>query len=536
MMPNSSLNAQWIQLGTHIDSWGNAFPVGLPLDDLLVHTGISGTTGSGKSALLRNIALQAFVHGTNVVVLEPHGDLILHPDEGILATLPSNQLDRVTIVDPTSAMPSQINLVTANKLAGHSVAVQTVMNSLRMVDEANWNAAIRMREILENALHILLAVDGNKACLARLQRFLYDETFRQRILKKAEDDVGDSREAFERLNKALRKERDGGESVWEVPRRRVANLLRDDRLRRMLALPVLDPQTALNLPALLNQKQGQLLLIPLQANVLGDNAKRVLGSLMMQLLTQTLMQRRRDERHATLIIIDEFADLAGSMVGELTKTLLAESRKFGAAVVLATQALHQLPRDVQDEWKSNANNKIVLRTSSPDDARIAVNNLAHSELNEYDLLHIEKYCAYAKVTTGGEPQEAFYCHTQPPLTAQDVRQMQKILGQQCQTQAEESAEITLPPRDTTMERALQALYRMQPERAIQSLAQTESSLLRRLLQTQCIMSQHAAHELQQAPQSIPEPVERALQISRYRMGMPYWFYEAIYRRLRFTAK
>ena len=82
---------------------------------------------------------------------------------------------------------------------------------------------------------------------------------------------------------------------------------------------------------------GQMLLMPLQANVLGEQAKRVVGSLMRQLLTQTFMRRGKEQRHPTVVIIDEFADMAGSMVGELTKTLLAEARKFGVAVVLNTR-------------------------------------------------------------------------------------------------------------------------------------------------------------------------------------------------------
>ena len=519
------LDEAWIQIGDHIDSWGNEIPVGFPLKDLLVHTGISGTTGSGKSALLRNIALQAFQQGANVIVLEPHGDLILDPDEGILATLPNAVLDRVTVVDPTSPMPAQINLVAPYAEIDRSVAVQTVMNSLRMVDEANWEIAIRMREILENALHILLAVDGNKACLASLQRFLSDKKVRNHYLRRAEDNVGDSRDAFEKLHQALLKEKDGGESVWEAPRRRVATLLRDDRLRHMLALPALHSNITLNLEALLNQS-GQMVLMPLQANVLGDQAKRVLGSLMMQLLTQTFMRRGKGERHPTIVIIDEFADMAGGMVGELTKTLLAEARKFGVAVVLATQALHQLPSSVQAEWKSNANNKIVLRTSSADDARIAVSNLAHSELSRHDLLHIEKYCAYAKVTVRGEPQEAFYCRTLKPMAVDWDR------GDSAESLP---ANTTLQPRNMEKERALRVLYRLPAERVIDSLVQTKSAELSHLLKAQIVMSQHAAAELQRNPQFERDPVVRASQVSRFRTGLPTHFYEAIYRRIRFAS-
>ena len=114
---------QWIQLGNHIDSWGKPIPVGLPLKDMLLHTGISGTTGSGKSALLRNIALQAFAHQANVVVIEPHGDLILDAQEGILSALPASVLDRVTdgweAVRAASDKSRQRSATDAGRASGH---------------------------------------------------------------------------------------------------------------------------------------------------------------------------------------------------------------------------------------------------------------------------------------------------------------------------------------------------------------------------------------------------------------------------------
>jgi ABC-type uncharacterized transport system ATPase component len=44
--------------------------IGLPLTGLKVHTSVVGTTGSGKSTFLRNLALQAFLHGASVIIIE----------------------------------------------------------------------------------------------------------------------------------------------------------------------------------------------------------------------------------------------------------------------------------------------------------------------------------------------------------------------------------------------------------------------------------------------------------------------------------
>lgn len=165
------MSEPWVILGEYADDWGHRVPVGLPLRDL---------------------ALQAFALGSTVVI-EPHGDLILDPQEGILAALPPEALGRVVVVDLTSPWPPQVNLAAAGLAAGRSVAVDTAMRCIHVVEGASWNSAVRMREILEHTLHLLLAVYGHQASLAHLQRFLTDAPFRRAVLSRAGDDVGESR-------------------------------------------------------------------------------------------------------------------------------------------------------------------------------------------------------------------------------------------------------------------------------------------------------------------------------------------------------
>lgn len=414
--PDTTPN-HWIVLGHYTDTWGHVVPVGLPMADLKVHTSVIGTTGSGKSTFLRNLALQAFMHGASVIVIEPHGDLILDRDEGILAAIPPGELGRVTVVDLNAAWPPQINMAAAGLAAGRSAAVQMAMGCIRVVEEASWTGAVRMREILEHALHVLLSVYGRDAGMIHLQKFLLDDGYRRQTLRQASDLVGESRDHWQRLIESFAERKDGGAEILEVPLRRVGGFLRDERFRRSLALPLLSEGTALNLPRLMNTP-GRMVLVPLQASALGKEAKRVFGTLFMQLVSNTFMARaaqERESRQQTLVIIDEFADLAGGDVGELVNQLLAEARKFGAAVVLATQALHQLPKDVKNEVRSNTNNKIVLRVSSPDDAREAVINLAHKELAAQDVMDVARFHGYARVMVDKAPQPAFYFQALPPL-------------------------------------------------------------------------------------------------------------------------
>ena len=106
----------WLQLGHHLNEWGDPLAVGLPAADLNLHLAVLGTSGSGKSTLLRNLVLQYYGLGGTVVVIEPHGDLVLDRKEGILAALHPAQLPGVAVIDLDKGergWPTSFNLVSA---------------------------------------------------------------------------------------------------------------------------------------------------------------------------------------------------------------------------------------------------------------------------------------------------------------------------------------------------------------------------------------------------------------------------------------
>jgi len=68
----------------------------IPVNELMQHEYVIGATGTGKSTLLANQAVQAFESGACCVVIDPHGDLAL---DVARAVNPGN-LDRVYFLDP----------------------------------------------------------------------------------------------------------------------------------------------------------------------------------------------------------------------------------------------------------------------------------------------------------------------------------------------------------------------------------------------------------------------------------------------------
>lgn len=55
-------------LGQSMDENGNAWKVGVPLPDFQTHALVFGSTGSGKSTFLRNLAVQTFGLGASTCI------------------------------------------------------------------------------------------------------------------------------------------------------------------------------------------------------------------------------------------------------------------------------------------------------------------------------------------------------------------------------------------------------------------------------------------------------------------------------------
>ena len=534
-MHNAAERERWIVVGNYRDTWGREDYVGLPMADMTTHTCVSGSTGSGKSTFLRSIAKQFFDLGGVVIVIEPHGDLILDEQEGILADLPTDMLDRVAVLDFAGPCPPQLNLTAIDLPRGRSLAVDTAMNCIEVVEAAGWEGGVRLREILEHTLHFILEKEGTAASMLDAQMFLVDDTLRTKWLeemKSAEKqaELGESLPYLKQLLAMTEGAKGKGDQPLQYPLRRVGRFFRNEYLRRSLSLPLINPRHAFDLDRLMNQrsKKGTLILVPLRARDVGDDAKRVIATLLMQSISNIFLSRSdmpKAERPQTMVMIDEFADLAGTGVGPIIQTLLAQARKFGASIVLATQSLAQLPREVQTEVRINTNNKIVLRPTDSEDAKAGIANLGTALLKPEDLLNVEAWSGYARLLVHGAPQPPFYFQSLPPIPMSSrprrlsfktvpERPLSPLLAEVWQLAATDPKKAAL---------------------AIAALTRLADADFQALVEAQWEQQTYEKERLLLTPELEPNPVERALRISRAQFGLPWYFYEAYYRRLRFQG-
>ncbi|MFI7640572.1 type IV secretory system conjugative DNA transfer family protein [Nonomuraea sp. NPDC049400] len=378
---------------------GHTRPVAMPIADGRHHTHVLGGTGVGKSTLLANLVLADAQAGRGSLVIDPKGDLITD----ILARLPRRAIGKTVVFDPQDpARPPSINI-----LAGHdpAFAVDSVVTIFHRCFSSAWGP--RVDDLLRSTCLTLTKVLGQKATLGEVPRLLTDSAFRARVTKRLDDELlAGFWDSYQALTPA-------GQATVIGP---VMNKLRAVLLRPFVRQALASPNTTVPIGQLLSD--GGLVLARLPKGILGDDAARLFGSILLAHTWQAATRRAHlaeASRPDASLVIDEchnFLNLPGHI-----NDVLAEARGYRLSLVLAHQHLDQLPADLREALSADARNKIYF-TASPKDA----NDLKHHTsplITPHDLTHLGAYQAAARLIIDGQQAPAFTLRTRPlpPVTA-----------------------------------------------------------------------------------------------------------------------
>jgi hypothetical protein len=160
--------------------WGGQRPFGLEQRDRRQHLYFIGKSGTGKSALLRNLVMQDILAGEGVAVLDPHGDLA----EELLDCIPPSRIDDTIYLDPADHdHPIPFNLLRAGQRASPHLVASGIVGACKSIWRDSWGP--RMEYILYAAVAALLECDN--VSLLGIQRMLIDERYRQWVIRQVKD-------------------------------------------------------------------------------------------------------------------------------------------------------------------------------------------------------------------------------------------------------------------------------------------------------------------------------------------------------------
>jgi len=333
------------------------------------HALLVGKTGSGKSTLLRRLVAVDFHAGRGLLLVDPHGDLA----EQVIHDLPRRRRNDLAAFNATRAEACPgLNPLRGVSPATRPLVVSTVLATFRKTWPEFWGP--RLEHVLR---HALLAVsEVRSATLACAQRMLVDDKHRRWVLKQVRDPVSLQFWVKEFPGYGARLAAEATAPVLN----KLGALLSSPVVREIVTKPrpVLDAWRCMD--------RGRVVIARLPKGQIGEDAATLLGGLLLgafQYATTARANVPPAERRPFSIVVDEVASFATRPFVEL----LAEARKFGVTLVLATQSLAAMDPETRAAILANVGTLVCFRVGA-DDAEIVARELA-GEFRPEQLMDLE---------------------------------------------------------------------------------------------------------------------------------------------------
>jgi hypothetical protein len=382
-----------ITLGIARHQYGDRI-FGIRMSDRLRHMFVIGQTGTGKSTLLANLAMQDAKAGSGFCVIDPHGDM---------AAAIHDTLDGPHIYwdvadpncrfgyNPLSPVPPSLRPLVASGF----------IDTLKKQWADAWGA--RMEHLLRYA--VLALLDQPSADLRDIVRMYTDKEFRKNVVAGIRD---------EQVRHFWTKEFPNMNYINTIDG--VAPIA--NKLGAFLAHPVIrratcEPEQPLRFRSIMDK--GEVLVVNLAKGRLGGDMANVLGGLMVSNLMHAAFSRHGSEEKARrpfMLYVDEFP----SFTTEAFASLLPEARKYALALSLFTQHMSLMQPAVLDAIMGNVGTMIAFRLGAQDAPYLAAQL---GDIAPSDLLRLPNYHAYVQLMINGQKSRAFSMRTCPANISED---------------------------------------------------------------------------------------------------------------------
>ena len=375
-----------VRLGAGLSASGQAREVRLAPEDMLLHTEVIGSTGTGKSSLLAGLVSEARAAGFGVSVIDPHGHLV----QRILGEMPAARAASVLAVrhgDPDRPVP-------VNPFAGRNPEMMTdvmttVLRELHDPGNQGFMGPVWERW-LGSCMMMQRELIGPRANLALLPDLVQEQARLSALVR----DMKSTHPAAASEMSAIvtrKAEEYADVATWFV-----------SKFQRMVGSPEMrgilgTGRDTVDVVDVIDR--GQMLLVDLAAPILGDLGAQLVGEMWLAKHWEALAQRA-DPTRPHLLVVDE----AHLFASGLLPRLLMQARKFGVAVVLAHQNLEQLTSGLREAVLASTNNVVVFRTGLKEAAA------AHARLGSWSgglLTRLPRLTAAATLSTGTGLTDAF---------------------------------------------------------------------------------------------------------------------------------
>ncbi len=371
---------------------------GIKRADRRQHLYVVGKTGVGKTAFLKNMALQDIQNGEGLAIIDPHGEFV----EEILDNIPPHRVNDVVYFNPADMdHPVSFNIMeVADPKYKHLIA-SGLIGIFTKIWANVWSA--RMEYILANCILALLDTPGTT--LLGIPRILVDRDYRQQIINNLKDPVVKSFwiNEYEEWDPRYR-----NEAIAPV-QNKVGQFLNVSFVRNIVG----QAKNTIDIEEIMNSQK--ILLVNVSKGRIGEDNSAILGAMIITKIQLAAMERVRipeEDRKDFYLYVDEFQNFAtDSFVN-----ILSEARKYRLDLIIAHQYVGQLVTEtttaVRDAVFGNVGTLVVFRVGAGD-AEFLEQEFS-PEFMQDDLIRLPNYNIYIKLLIDGITSRPFSAQTITP--------------------------------------------------------------------------------------------------------------------------
>jgi len=366
---------------------------GIKDEDRRRHLWAIGKTGTGKSTLVANMAIDDMKKGRGIAIIDPHGDL----SDIILNYVPASRINDVVYFNPVDRdRPVRLNILEVKDPVQRELIVSGIVAIFNKLYGHSWGP--RLEYILRNTLLALSEVPG--MTLVEVPRLLTDRDFRHMTMAKVNDPVIKRyfENEFDRMPEKMLQE-----SISPILNK-VGQFISSPLIRAIIERP----ESSIDIEEIMNS--GKILIANLSQGKMGEDNAALIGAMLItkfQLAAMNRVDRSEDERRDFYLYVDEFQNFAT----ESFIKILSEARKYKLNLTLANQYMAQIPLEVQKAILGNAGS-IISFTIGADDARIIMKEFGEV-FTDKDLVNLENYQIAVRLMVDSMSGRAFVARTLP---------------------------------------------------------------------------------------------------------------------------
>ncbi|MCK9438647.1 MAG: type IV secretion system DNA-binding domain-containing protein [Patescibacteria group bacterium] len=386
------------------------------------HMYIIGKSGTGKSVLLNNLAIQDIQNGDGVCVMDPNGDLI----EDILNRIPPERAEDVIVFSPSDTeRPLGLNLLEYDERYPEqkTFVINEMIGIFDKLYDLKATGGPMFEQYMRNALLLIMDSPETGSTLMEISKVLADEDFRRMKLRMCKNQT-----VVDFWQKEA--EKAGGEAALANMVPYITSKLTPFVSNDMM-MPIIGQQkSAFNFRDLMDSRK--ILMVDLPKGAIGETNAYLLGMIIVGKILMAALSRTdmpAEDRKDFYLYIDEFQNFTTNSICQI----LSEARKYALCLNIAHQYIGQLSKNqdsqIKDAVFGNVGTMVSFKVGS-EDADFLVKEFG-PVFNEYDLVNIGRG-GFAKLLVDGQGTRPFSLQTIWPLMgdfrqgmSQNVRQLSR---------------------------------------------------------------------------------------------------------------